>query len=248
MKCLIINTIRHTLAILIACTALAACDYMDHGPTIAHHHALPEPFDTLRVEGMMHVVLFTDTAQFAVVVCPHNLHNRISVVQANGNLHLNNTIAARFLSGYEHVRVELHMPPHTLRDVHLTAPCSLITADTLRSPQFGLVVRTPYVHTDITLITPYAYISSHWTDAHGEFNIAGRAEHTNISMFEGANSFDGRRLVAHTISISHHSLSDALLGPCQVLYAEAHGRGIIYYSGQPQLHIEGDSLHVLPMP
>lgn len=240
--------IRYILGILLTCTALASCDYMAPGPTIAHRHELPEPFDTIRVEGMMHVVLFTDTAQFAEVVCPHNLHDRIGVMLANGNLHLSNDIAARFLSGYEHVRVELHLRPHTLHDVYISAPCSLITADTLRSTQFGLVVRTPYVHTDITLSTPYAYISSHWADAHGEFHIAGRAEYANISMFVGANSFDGRQLTAHTVSILHHSLADALLGPCQVLHAGAHGRGNIFYSGLPQLHIEGDSLHVKPLP
>ncbi|MBQ9470594.1 MAG: DUF2807 domain-containing protein [Bacteroidales bacterium] len=246
--------IRNATNILAICTALAmlsSCRLAESiapGPTVTHRHKLPQPFDTLLIEGMMDVVLITDSARFAEVECPHNLHNRIGVALCNGNLHLTNDIAHRFLSGYKHIRIALHLPPNTLRSIHLTAPCAIGTADTLRTPQFGLLARSPYVNIDITLSTDYAYISSHWDNAHGEFRMAGRAAYADIEMFEGSNSFDGRLLETETTHIRHYSRSDALLGPCQTLRAGAHGTGSIYYSGEPQMHVEGDSLHVRPLP
>lgn len=239
---------RHTILwfIIIALNACSLGDYMVPGKVEIQRHELIA-FDTLRIDGMVEVQLVSDTTYFADIICPKNLHHHVELRQHNGNLHIGQHIGARFVGGYDLVRIELHTP--SLRDLWAYSPCLIGTADTFATPSMGLVCRAAVVEANLCIKANYLHIISSWgEDAHAQICLSGQVRHLEAEIF-GTCHLNSEAMQTNHTDLRHESLANIHIGSAQTLHIDNQkGIGHTYYLGQPTISIVGDAARVSPKP
>lgn len=190
-------------------------------------------FETLNVQGILHVILVQDTTCFVEFEGGDKVLEYVSAENINSAIWLSNTNSCFFLRDYEKVKAFVHFTH--LNKVDLFEVCKVESKNVLDS-LYSMTVQGLMAEIDLELNTDRFGFYNNGTTG-GLYSFRGKCDRISIRGFYTAK-INTAELTARDYYVNNSSLSDVYVDATEILRVQIHSKGNIYYSGSPQIVID----------
>jgi hypothetical protein len=200
-------------------------------------------FETLKVKGILDVILIQDTICFVELDGGDKVLNYVTAEIVDSALWLNNTNSCFYFRDYAKTKVYVHFTH--LNRIDLFEACRLASKGCLDSLYY-LTVQGPMAEVDLELNTNrFSFYNNKTTG--GLYTFRGNCDNLVISGYYIAKiNLEG--ITARNFSVNNSSLSDFYVSATELLKIQIHNRGNIYYSGNPEIIIDSISGNGMLLP
>jgi Putative auto-transporter adhesin, head GIN domain len=187
-------------------------------------------FDQICVDDIFDVVLIQDTVCKIEIIAESNLIPGLKFnVDENKILNISNKNTARWTSNY--IKPILNISVDTLWFLRLNSPSTIVTQNTLLTPELKIYSIAEYAEYNIDVICNNCYVVSSGTSG-GTLKISGTA---NTFTFWARASFQvyAEEFNANYVNVKTESIADCSINVHNELLVEILSEGYIFYKGDP---------------
>jgi hypothetical protein len=190
-------------------------------------------FETLKVQGILHVILVQDTMCFVEFEGGDKVLKYISAENSDSTVWLNNTNSCFYLRDYEKAKAYVHFTH--LNKIDLFEVCKVESSAALDSLYY-MTVQGLMAEINIELNTDrFGFYNN--TTTGGVYTFRGYCDRLTLSGYYTAK-INTEGIVARSFSVNNSALSDIYVSATEFLKVQIHNKGNIYYSGSPQIVID----------
>lgn len=211
-------------------------DYIDTEDEITERRSIASDVVSIDINGLFSITLVQDSLSFVDVICPNNLQHLVDVTVDEQKLVLVNNISARFLTGYDRVGLEIHLP--NVNAININEPSSLCTDGIFATSSLHIVCSALYADCNMNIDVDYFNLSTNYK-SYATFYFEGSASVSDLLVYRmcRVSAFD---LETNQCHIQQYSLDNVYLNVNDELDAEIVLSGNIYYKGNPVITRTGN--------
>lgn len=191
-------------------------------------------YGNIEITAMFDITLIQDTATFALITCSDNSQSKVNIYIKDSTLYLDNSIAMRWLYGYDIVKVELHLP--SIPPINVRKPIKIQTLDTFTTDMFYLIDWGCYSECNVNVNTNLVCV--HTSDDSFD-NIVIKGHSINSALYiRGSSYFDASLLYVDNCELHYKSINDLFINVSQAFVVSILSSGDVHYWGNPTVILE----------
>lgn len=186
--------------------------------------------------GIFDLVLVPDTLDYVEFLARESVLPHLKAKVEDEIMVLENSNSCFYQRDHGKVKAYIHYK--SLEKINLYEPCKLTTAYPIEN-SMSLVVQADMAEVDIEINADLFYFYNHTTTG-GKYTFGGYAHYASIAGYYTAQ-FNLDKLKVQHLKLNNSSICDMYVNPLEKLDVQIHHEGNIYYTGFPEITIDGIS-------